>query len=611
MAEIIRPWTAEESLADLSLHHDWDYMASMISSLRIYLFEHGAVPTWNFLLCGGRPELAIPSSWVYGWASLFAYLLPPNQAIIAVWIALSVVGFMAAFTLLRDWTGNPLGAFTGAWIYTLSGYYAVRFNVGHVTFAFFHLLPLMMLLFDRALGARLAGRRSLGSLAGLTLVSFLFFTAGLPHGVFYFYPAFLLLALFRLGGLARALGAARCLGAAGVVVLSHGLGLWLAAYRVWPPLRWQLDFPRKGVLPESFSVVRVLRNTVTLVPDYFGPWKSEAWEVYASAGYNAFVGPVPWLLALGALILLRSRGPGPRGASRPGATDCYACLLVLAGVTLALGNHHPWGPGSIFPHLPVLEGVRGFSRYHVLTVFGLAILSACAVAWISERTGRLWRPLGALLALAACGPILVQAALMAWNIEALPRSSALALYPPLPHPDPPELVWTKSGLITLTKPEDRNLLLRRGYWIANCFEDIDIPNALDNGPAGMRRSITTPPPERLVAMTGDSLVLAYAPAGPGATVRLNLPHFPAFRYNASPLAASPPGSVVFRRADPPGGKLTISAHYPGPREGAWATVAGLAATVIFFLWARGGDNRRRAGAGGRKSVPPGLAGGTG
>ncbi|MDP3939702.1 MAG: hypothetical protein Q8R92_16420 [Deltaproteobacteria bacterium] len=256
MAEIIRAWTAEEPLADLSLHHDWDYMAGMISSLRIYLFEHGTVPTWNYLFCGGRPELAIPSSWAYTWPSLFVYLLPPNQAIIAVWITLTAVGFAASFVLLRNWTGSRLGAFTGAWIYTLNGYFSMRFNVGQVTFAFFHLLPLIMLLFERALDTRLAGGRGLGALAGLTLVSFLFFTAGLPHGVFFFYPAFALLALFRLVSAARGFGAARCMGAAGAVVVAHGLGLWLSAYRILPPLYWQLAHPREGVLPESFTLSR-------------------------------------------------------------------------------------------------------------------------------------------------------------------------------------------------------------------------------------------------------------------------------------------------------------------------------------------------------------------
>ncbi|MDP3939703.1 MAG: hypothetical protein Q8R92_16425 [Deltaproteobacteria bacterium] len=333
-----------------------------------------------------------------------------------------------------------------------------------------------------------------------------------------------------------------------------------------------------------------------LIPDNFGPYTTEPWEVYAAAGYNAFVGPVPWLLALGALVLLRSHGAGPKGAPRPGATVGYASLLVLAGVTLALGNNHPWGPGSLFPHVPVVNGVRAFDRYHVLTLFGLAILSACAVAWTRQGTARLRKPFGALLAMLACGPILVQAALMVWNIEALPRSQGLAIYPPLPRPDPPELVWVKSGLIIFTKPEDRALLLRQGYWIANCLEDIVIQNALENGPAGMRRSITTPPPERLVAMTGDSLVLAYPPAGPAATVRLNLPHLPAFRYNAPIRAGAAQGDVEFNRADLPGGMLAIEAHYPGPREGAWATAAGIAATLIFFLRMRGSGNRRRAQA---------------
>ncbi len=76
-----RPWTAEESLCDQTLFANWDGVASMIFSLRTYLIEHGTVPTWNFMFCGGHPELSVPFSWAYAWLSLFGYVLPPILAV--------------------------------------------------------------------------------------------------------------------------------------------------------------------------------------------------------------------------------------------------------------------------------------------------------------------------------------------------------------------------------------------------------------------------------------------------------------------------------------------------------------------------------------------------
>ncbi len=61
----INTWTAEQSLSELTPFADWDPVAAMIASLRIHLFEFGTIPTWNYMFCGGRPELAQPFSWAY------------------------------------------------------------------------------------------------------------------------------------------------------------------------------------------------------------------------------------------------------------------------------------------------------------------------------------------------------------------------------------------------------------------------------------------------------------------------------------------------------------------------------------------------------------------
>ena len=82
----------------------------MIASLRVHLFEHQTIPVWNFMFCGGRPELAVPFSWAYTWPSLFGYALAPMHAIIAAWIALSLVGLLAAKSLFEGWSGSRSAA---------------------------------------------------------------------------------------------------------------------------------------------------------------------------------------------------------------------------------------------------------------------------------------------------------------------------------------------------------------------------------------------------------------------------------------------------------------------------------------------------------------------
>ena len=118
----LRPWTAEEGLSELTLGFDWDSTASMIAMLRVHLYEYGTVPTWNFGFCGGRPELAAPISWAYTWPSLIAYALPPNHAVLALWLLMTAVGFLATRAILLRWTRNGTAAVSGACVYAFSGY---------------------------------------------------------------------------------------------------------------------------------------------------------------------------------------------------------------------------------------------------------------------------------------------------------------------------------------------------------------------------------------------------------------------------------------------------------------------------------------------------------
>ena len=51
----------------------------------------------------------------------------------------------------------------------------------------------------------------------------------------------------------------------------------------------------------------------------------------------------------------------------------------------------------------------------------------------------------------------------------------------------------------------------------------------------------------------------------------------------APLQSRGP-RVVFESGLLTDGRLTLRASYPGPRDGAIASAAGLAASVLFFAW---------------------------
>lgn len=580
-------WEDGQSLTSITPWVDWDSVMSMALSLRLHLFDHGTIPVWNFMFCGGRPELSIPYSWAYTWPSLFAYALPPLYAIVAVWLVLSAAGFLATRALLRRWCGPSAGASIGAALYVLSGCFASRFNAGHVTFAFYHLTPVLMLLFEVGFARALERRSLLGVGLASTLVGFLFMSAALPHPLLHFYPAFALLVLFRVGRCAGQRGLRVSLTAASVPAVAHALGLWLAAYKLFPVIRWQLDSPRQGMLFESYSVIEILRNTLAYVPSY-SVHHGVPWHVYPNWGYNAFVGVMPWICAFAVVLCALA---GRRIAAATGADasrffargwdgSVFAAVLIVLGVVLALGNDNPASPAYLFRHLPVLEGVRAFNRYQVLIVFGLAILvaqSGCIVQAMLAPRRQLRRLALSLLAVAVVGPVAAQFYSLAASIKIIPNTAIAAQYfegSRDPQMGPPTLIRNRRQSLRTSRHE--TALLERGYWIQTCRSDLNLAR-MRGLPRDRTFALTHPPPTRLESLSHDSLTLFFAEktSGPDA---IHLRLLEGFDVEVDTVRA--------------GSRVTVRARYPGPREGAIASGAGLAATIGFFTLVARREQRR-------------------
>jgi hypothetical protein len=499
----------------------------------------------------------------------------------------------------------------------VNGYFAARFNAGYVTWAFFHLVPCMMWLHERSAASELAGVRRPGLLAAIALVGFLFFTGALPHALMHFYPAFMLLVVFRLAAGVRAAGWARALSASLLPLTAHALGLWLAAYKLYPVIRWQQVFPRRDVRPEGNALLEVLGSTLAFVNDYRGPVIHEAWHIHPSWEYNAYIGAGAWLLAAAAGVYTFRRrtfppppasdadagGPAPGVGRLPDSPDPrlpgvfgYGAILVAAGVALSLGSAHPFGPAQLFPHLPMLDGIRAFARYQILTLFGLAVLGAIGMRGaLLLMQGRRGARAGALVtALAVLVPPFAQAAALVWNLPATPNREIAALYELGPPPAAPLYVGVESSWGFRTDHE--TALLQRGYWIANCFEALTTPEPkLQILPRAIT-VISIPPPTRLERITYDSLTLAYPPKLE-RDVFLVVPTLPWFRYSDAPIGKWE-GRQVFARSDLAGSEFTITADYPGPARGAAASAAGLLATGAFLL----AVSRRRTSRGNGKDA---------
>ena len=563
----------KEPLSDLTLWRDWDYVTSMIASLRRYLFDYQTVPEWNFLLCGGKPELANPNSWVLSWPSLFAYLLSPNWAVIAftlVLVTLGVWGYFRLFRLLTQdlseeqssWSAR-VGASAASIIAVFNGYFASHFNQGHINFSTFHLMPWMMSIFWINCQEISTNSRRARIYWMLLLVTWMFFTTSLPHGIFHFYPAFLLLVLVagvRFGWRTAARASA-----------PHILGIGCAIYRLGAVASWQMQWPRSGVLQESYGLMDVLAFSWRWVGTYAGGDGVEVFfprQVWGYWEYNNYLGPVALLLAvLGtSLLLLRQRGRW---------LLVLPAFCIVAGLLLSLGNGSPQTPGYFFRMLPIISGLRVFTRYQILVDFGVALLVACVFCdslW--QRLGRMRTVFAVLLAMAVVGPPLAMTAVLVNDVRATPTKDILSLYPSFPKTQPPRV-------IDPVHFGHQTALIQAGYWVVGCYEPLSLGTSWIGGPLtrGKPESLTDPSLPSSVELSSDTLTLRLPLVGSEEDVRLRVGVPPQALSNLT-LERDGQGQHFFRRG-PESDALALRSVMPANRHGVLLSLFCLCASLFF------------------------------
>lgn len=574
-------WTQSESLGNVTISGDWDYFASAVSSLRIYLYDFGTIPTWNYLLCGGKPELANPQSWAYTWASVFAYILPSNYTIFALWIVMSAIGFWAMRAFLTMWVKAPIAASAGACIYILNGYFASHFYKGHATFAFFHIVPLILLFYEKTVTNLSLQKSTTTSLILNILIATCFFTAALPHALFYFYPAFLLYVALRFWNLALLDGWKKAAKISVIALSTHFLGIWLALYKLWPIMAWQMIQPRVGVKEEAISIVDVFNNTVHFISSFYdknlkipSAYKWGLWE------YNAYISYIPWiLLTLFVTWIIAQktfRSFKKKSQSFTPMIVFYSTSLIIIGMMLSLGNGHVLSPFHYLTNLPLIEGIRVFGRYQILIIFGIAILVSVILA-IFEKSSRGWsKPTVIILTLIVVLPGIIQFGTLCWNMQAIKHKDLSSNYPIPNKPKPPLYVNQIQGI--WTGYTFQNYLLNQGYWVLNCYEPMNITKF---NTKYLSMPISDPAPLGVLILNHNSVALQYDSRA-SSTIKIGISYKDNFKTNAKYLGSTNfiPSFDINAVSDK---RLVIIAFDPTLTQGILLSIAGLIVASVFIF----------------------------
>ncbi len=560
-------FSLNEPLSELNVWRDWDYFTSHFESLRMYLAD-GILPRWNFHFCAGTPELANPQSYAFAWPSVFAYALPPIWAVLFLMISMTVVGWLSFYHLMRLFEVRKRPAVLAASVWALSGYFASHFNQGHMSFFFMHFIPLLIWMAEKCL--RAPPQKQWRWLGAQAVVAAAFFSAGLPHGLFYAYPILFLYALARRTGVGR-------------IALAHGIGFLLAGYKLVPVVAWQLQSPRVYGVPEQVPPLQILQNLVTFIGTYHPSrrdhFPTQYWGYWE---YHAYVGYLPLLLLGIGLIAIGVRLFRTRRLQVPSCAAALSVLSLCCGLLLATGNDYVFSPYFYLQHLPLFSGVRVFGRYSIIFLFGLTIASGLIWNWLeasleSRVRPRVVRLAGIGVLLSALIPLLVQVEALVSSIRAIPMTDAAEAL---------GLKNNQDGLPKFAAQFDlrvggytfENTLLRRGYWVSDCYEPLRVLRTTARG------GITEPEPIS-VALDSNTLTLTYDASARAQPLVLNFPKNPALGFSES-FVLHPNGRWAFPapRRDPD--RLQISVDQPIQWWGLATSLLGLVLFGALWRWCK-------------------------
>jgi hypothetical protein len=286
------------------------------------------------------------------------------------------------------------------------------------------------------------------------------------------------------------------------------------------------------------------------------------------------------------IVLRAGESEAGRGLAR---LTIFGAALVALGLALALGNGSPWSPASLFPHLPLLRGVRVFPRFQVLSILGFATLTAVSFSLLSRlsRTRRILHLLAVVLVLGALAPTAFQAAYLVGSIRAVSYRALESFYGTAPGGRAPRAILQRvHGREGYTH---QAFLLSKGYWVVNCYEPQSLPARVFFRLGVF--PITKPPPKRVAELTRNGITLE---CGSAPTVAWNLAWSSWLTANV-PWRLGRDGRVILsgdRRAP---WELTVRAGEDPLRQGGVVSLAvAVALGALLLRWRRRG--RRRAGA---------------
>lgn len=343
---------------------DWQWFHHMWEAGRVAYVRWGEVPLWNPHHCGGVPLWGNPQAQVYSPTYLiFALPFGTNLGHKLFVLLHAVVGFAGMYALARrEVSLSRIASLLAAIAWCASGFFAWHGAGGHATFLAFYYAPALLL----AWRAAARDLRWSAAVAGWMVLVVL-------EGGHYPFPYFVL--LLGLDALVRAITLPRTIPRiAAAAALSGGLTGLLGAGRFLPILFALRANPHPVPDPDWLSPSEILEMLTARTHEYRFAGHGWVWPEY-----GAYVGwAVVGLTALGAALALAASAR-PSTSTRARSTAVWLLVGFVVFFLFTQGSATPSHPWPLLQELPFYRSIHVPSRFRVLLIFYMALLSGVAL----------------------------------------------------------------------------------------------------------------------------------------------------------------------------------------------------------------------------------------
>ncbi len=324
---------------------DWDYFLQLYEAFRKIVLEYGQFPWWNPWVAGGVPLYANPQ---FGLVSiqtplvlLFGSLYGLKMSVVVYYL----VGFWGMYLLVNKISRDKLKSILLAYIFCFGGFAAWHLAIGHLTFATYYLVPLLIYLFVN---------RTINRWGWLWFsLSLAFFINSSPHYIV-IQACILLVGIYILDYIRRFKHQQNT--PIKQDVISILLASVLSIHKLLFSLQYLQDFPR--ILDSQKPLAVTTLFSAIFQPFYFGqPNTVKLGLQFGWWEYSAYIGVLMFFIIVCCLFRELKN-------TKSRNYYCLLCFGIAAICTvIAAGPFYKYAPYSIMLRIPVLASMGVPSRW--------------------------------------------------------------------------------------------------------------------------------------------------------------------------------------------------------------------------------------------------------